>query len=183
MRVVAIVGMAGAGKTEVARLFEKDGYTRIRFGDATDDEARKQGLKLSEEKERRIREQIRKKYGMAAYAMLNLSRIDQALKRSPVVIDGLYSWEEYKFLQNYYRGSFYVCAVWASPWTRYSRLAPRPERPLTEQEAYSRDMAEIEEINKGGPIAMADLTILNESTLKELNKEVKKTISILRGQN
>jgi len=183
MKVVAIVGMAGAGKTEVARLFERDGYTRIRFGDVTDEEVRKQGLKLNEENERRIRELLRKKYGMAAYAMLNLSRIDQALKRSPVVIDGLYSWEEYKFLQNYYRDRFYVVAVWASPWTRYSRLAARDERPLTEEEAASRDIAELEEINKGGPIAMADLTILNESTLKELTKEVKKAISILGGRD
>jgi dephospho-CoA kinase len=183
MKVVAIVGMAGAGKTEVARLFERDGYTRIRFGDITDEEVRKQGLKLNEENERRIRELLRKKYGMAAYAMLNLSRIDQVLKRSPVVIDGLYSWEEYKFLQNYYRDRFYVVAVWASPRTRCNRLVARAERPLTEEEAASRDWAEVEEINKGGPIAMADLTILNESTLKELNKEVKKTISVLGGRD
>ena len=40
MKVVAIVGMAGAGKSEVAHAFESNGFTRIRFGDVTDEEQR-----------------------------------------------------------------------------------------------------------------------------------------------
>jgi len=32
---------------------------------------------------------------MAAYAKLNLPRIDETLQKSNVVLDGLYSWEEY----------------------------------------------------------------------------------------
>ncbi|HEX78628.1 MAG TPA: AAA family ATPase [Dehalococcoidia bacterium] len=183
MKVVAIVGMTGAGKTEAARLFENEGFTRIRFGDVTDEEVRKQGLKLNEENERQVREALRKKYGMAAYAMLNLSRIDLALKQAPVVVDGLYSWDEYIFLRNYYWRRFYVVAVWASPETRYARLSHRGQRPLTEDEAASRDMAEIEEIKKSGPIAMADFTILNESTLDSLKKEVKKTIAVVRRKD
>jgi len=183
MEIVAIVGMAGAGKSEAAKLFEENGFKRIRFGDITDEEVKKQGLELNEENERRVREQLRKDYGMVAYAMLNLSRIDLALKKSPVVIDGLYSWEEYTFLSNYYRNRFGVVAVWSSPKTRYARLANRGERPLTAEEAASRDEAEINNINKSGPIAMADFTILNEASLKELKREVKKVISVLRRQN
>jgi dephospho-CoA kinase len=183
MKVVAIVGMAGAGKSEAARMFEENGFTRIRFGDITDEEVRKQGLELNEENERRIREVLRGKYGMAAYAILNLSRIDLALKQSPVVIDGLYSWEEYTFLKSYYRNEFSTVAVWASPKTRYARLATRAERPLTLEDAERRDKAEVENLNKSQPIAMADFTILNESSIRDLKKEVKKTISILRRQD
>ncbi len=183
MNIVAIVGMAGAGKSEVARLFNDGGFIRIRFGDITDAEVRKQGLELNEENERRIREHLREKYGMDAYAILNLSRIDLALKQSPVVIDGLYSWEEYTFLKGYYGESFHAVAVWASPGTRYARLAARAERALNLKEAAGRDKAEVERINKSGPIAMADFTIINESSLKDLEKEVKKTISALRRRD
>ena len=183
MKVVAVVGMAGAGKSEAARLFEENGFIKIRFGDVTDEEVRKQGLELNEENERRVRELLREKYGMAAYAILNLSRIDLALKKSPVVIDGLYSWEEYTSLKNYYGKNFYVVAVWASPKIRYARLAARAERRLTLEEAAGRDKAEIEKLNKSGPIAIADFTILNESSLKNLEKEVKKTISALRRKD
>jgi len=51
---------------------------------------------------------------------------------------------------------------------------------LTEAEAASRDAAEIENVSKGGPIAMADFTIINESSLENLRKEVRRIISILR---
>ncbi len=182
MKVVSIVGMAGAGKSVVARLFQENGFTKIRFGDVTDEEVRKKGLELNEESERYIRELLRQEQGMAAYAKLNLPAIDSALKYSDVVIDGLYSWEEYTFLKSYYEEDFYVVAVWSSPRTRYARLTGRLARRLTLEEAASRDRTEIENINKGGPIAMADFTIVNESSLEDLRKEAKEIIFRLRNE-
>ena len=180
MKVVSIVGMTGAGKSEGARVFEENGFIRIRFGDLTDDEIKKRGLELNEKNERYIRELLRQQHGMSAYAKLNLPRIDETSKHSDVVIDGLYSWEEYTFLKTYYQEEFCVVAVWASPRTRYTRLTSRLNRCLTLEEAANRDRAEIENVNKGGPIAMADFTILNESSLESLEKEAKRIISRLR---
>ncbi len=182
MKVVSIVGMAGAGKSEVAKLFQEKGFTKVRFGDVTDEEVRKRGLELNEKNERYIRELLRQELGMAAYAKLNLPAIDSALEYSDVVIDGLYSWEEYTFLKTYYGEDLYVVAVWASPGTRYARLASRPDRPLTLEEAASRDRAEVENSNKGGPIAMADFTIINEASPEDLRKEARKIISRLRDE-
>lgn len=180
MKVVSIVGMAGSGKSEVARIFERNGFARVRFGDITDEEVRKRGLELNEENERHIRQQLREEHGMSAYAKLSLPRIDALLKSSDVVVDGLYSWEEYTLLKSRYGDNFHVVAVWVSPKTRYDRLVKRPIRPLTADEAVSRDIAEIENSNKGGPIAMADFTITNESSLRDLAKETEGVVSVLR---
>ena len=180
MKVVSIVGMTGAGKSEVAKVFEENGFIRIRFGDVTDEEIKKRGLELNEENEHYIRELLRKERGMAVYAELNLPRINSALKHSDVVVDGLYSWEEYTFLKTYYGEGFYMVAVWASPRTRYARLPSRLNRHLTLEEAASRDRTEVENINKGGPIAMADFTIINESSLENLKEEARRIISRLR---
>jgi dephospho-CoA kinase len=180
VKVVAIVGMAGAGKSEVARIFEEHGFKKVRFGDITDEELKNKGLEPNEENERYIRQQLRKKHGMAAYAKLNLPRIDSSLKSSNVVVDGLYSWEEYILLKEYYGGHFTVVAVRASPATRHGRLAHRTERPLTLEEAASRDKSEIENSNKGGPIAMADFIIVNEASLEELGKETERILSDLK---
>ena len=180
MKLVSIVGMTGAGKSEVARIFEEHNFTRIRFGDVTDEEMKKRGLEPSEKNERYIRELLRQEYGMSAYAKLNLPRINSALEHSPIVIDGLYSWEEYTFLKNYYGEDLCSVAVWAPPKVRYERLISRPERCLTLEEAVSRDKAEIENTNKGGPIAMADSTIINQSSLENLKKKVERIISLLR---
>jgi len=180
MKVVSIVGMAGAGKSAVARLFAQNGFTRVRFGDVTDEEVRRRDLELNEENERLVRELLRQEHGMSAYAQLNLPRIDSALKYSDVVIDGLYSWEEYTFLKNYYGDDLCLVAVWASPKTRYERLGGRAERRLTPEEALQRDQAEIENLNKGGPIAMGDFTITNESSMENLKQAVERIISRVR---
>ena len=156
MKVVALVGMAGSGKSEVARIFQEKGFIPVRFGDITDEEVARRGLELNEANERIVREELRRERGMTAYAELNLPRIDAARQKADVVVDGLYSWEEYIFLKDYYKEDLAVVAVWASPAARYARLGGRERRGLAAKEAAGRDRAEIENINKGGPIAMAD---------------------------
>jgi dephospho-CoA kinase len=180
MKVVAIVGMAGAGKSEVARVFEDHGFKKVRFGDITDEELKNRGLEPDEENECYIRQQLRREHGMAAYAKLNLPRIDSSLESSNVVVDGLYSWEEYILLKEYYGEQFTTVAVWASPATRHGRLAHRAKRPLTLEEAASRDKSEIENSSKGGPIAMADFTIVNKASLEELEKQTERVLSVLK---
>jgi dephospho-CoA kinase len=167
-------------KSEVAGIFRKSGFKIIHFGDVTWQELKKLGLEYNEQNERYMRELLRKKYGMAAYAILNLPRIDNALESSDIVVDGLYSWEEYLLLKEKYSDMLKVVAVWACPGSRYLRLSRRNIRPLSALEASSRDKAEIEQLNKGGPIAMADFTITNESSLEKLTEETEEVIKDLR---
>ena len=183
MKTVSIVGMAGAGKSVVSRVFEANGFIRIRFGDTTEGEIRKRGLELNEANERYIRELLRKEHGMAAYAVLNKPKIDEVLKSSDVVIDGLYSWEEYLCLKSCYGGEFFIVAVWASPAARYARLAARGSRSLTPEQAASRDRAEIENLNKGGPIACADYTIVNQCTLQELKEQAQSIVDVIKAKD
>jgi dephospho-CoA kinase len=180
MKVVSIVGMTGSGKSEVAAIFREKGFATVRFGDITDDEVKKQGLPLIEENERPARERLRKEHGMAAYAKLSLPRIEDALRSSHVVVDGLYSWEEYIYLKDRYGANFFVIAVWASPQTRYKRLGSRKVRPLTPEQAASRDRTEIENLNKGGPICMADYTVLNETSMADLKQQVEHIIARIK---
>lgn len=179
MKIVSIVGMAGSGKSEVAKILERTGFVRIRFGDITDAEVKKRGLELNETNERSVREQLRKEHGMAAYAKLSLPGIDSQLESSDVVVDGLYSWEEYTLLKSRYGDQFVLVAVHASPEIRYERLAKRPIRPLTREEAVSRDISEIEKTNKGGPIAMADFVIVNEASLDDLEYATSELLAAL----
>ena len=59
------------------------------------------------------------------------------------------------------------------------RLAGRNIRPLTSKEAADRDKTEIENINKGGPIAVADFTVINESSLTKLKEQTQRIIERL----
>lgn len=186
-KVIALVGMAGGGKTAVSEEFKKIGYDYVRLGQITLDEVKSRGLEPNEKNERPIREELRAKHGMGAFAILNFPKIDEKLGKSNVIVDGLYSWSEYKEFKNKYGDTFKVIAVYASPDTRYKRLENRavkhgddPKmifRSFGQEEASARDYAEIENIEKGGPIAMADYTIVNEGTEDELATQTQTIIN------
>jgi dephospho-CoA kinase len=97
-----------------------------------------------------------------------------------VVIDGLYSWEEYTLLKEHYNNDLLIVAVYASPKTRYARLDGRRDRTLTPVETTERDRAEIVISHKGGPIAVADYTIINESSLEDLSEQTERIIEGIR---
>ena len=63
-------------------------------------------------------------------------------------------------------------AIHAAPRVRYARLATRPERPLTEDEARTRDIAQLKRLSQGGPIALADAVIVNEGSMEELQQRL-----------
>lgn len=168
-RALALVGMPGAGKSLCARHLEAKGYFQYRFGSIIVDEVARRGQALTPDNERIVREEFRANEGMDAIARRALPILKQALERQNcIVIDGLYSWSEYKTLRSDLSGDMVVIAVVSERGLRYSRLAERLERPLTSAEAERRDYQEIENLEKGGPIALADFTLLNNGASDEL---------------
>ena len=93
--------------------------------------------------------------------MLAVHPID-SLSGQDIVLDGLYSWSEYTLLKNKYK-DMVVLAVITNGYIRKERLKNRPIRPLTAEEVDGRDISEIENLEKGGPIAKADYYILNNA--------------------
>jgi dephospho-CoA kinase len=159
----------------------KLGYQFLRFGQITLDEVKRRGLELNEANEKVIREGFRKEYGMAAFAILNLEKLDKLVKIGNVVGDGLYSYEEYEVLKEHFGDRVVIIAVWAPPKLRYERISTRVmtkkdadmrHRPFTKDEAKSRDEAELKNLNKGATLAMADYTILNDKDMDYLLNQV-----------
>lgn len=161
--VLAFVGMPGAGKSEASLYLAQKNIPFVRFGQLTDEGLKEMGLSINPQNERMYREKIRTELGMAAYAIKAKPKIDQLLKEHDVVaLDGLYSWEEYTFLKEEFPNLILV-HIFAEPTKRYKRLSERKVRPVPTDECRPRDIAEIENLNKGGPIAMADYIIENNS--------------------
>lgn len=170
---LALVGMPGSGKSLCAAHLEQRGFFQFRFGGIVVAEVDRRGWPLTPENERIVREEFRATDGMAAIAQRALPTLRAALNERPsIIIDGLYSWSEYKFLQEQLDGEMIVVTIAAERALRYGRLANRAERPLTAEEARRRDWQEIEQIEKGGPIAMADYTLLNNGAPAALRAEL-----------
>ncbi len=172
LKLIAIVGMPGAGKSVAADYFRSKGVTILRFGDQTDIGLKEAGLERNEKNERWYREKLRKELGMAAMAVKIEPRIRKTAKtHALIILDGLYSWEEYTFLIKKFPQLSLLC-IYAPARIRYERLSHRSVRPLTLETAKGRDIAELEQLNKGGPIALADYLIKNEGTQDDLWKDL-----------
>ena len=167
-RILALVGMCGSGKSVCCEVFQKRGWEYVYFGGVTMAELERLGLEKNEQNERKIREGLRREFGPAAFAIKLLPVIQEKLKIANVCLDGLYSWSEYKVLREAFGDRLSVVAIVAPKKKRYERIGQRKLRPLTPEEAQSRDIAEIETMEKGGPIAMADDFLLNDGDLEEL---------------
>jgi dephospho-CoA kinase len=161
--------MPGAGKTLCARHLEDKGYFQFRFGGIIVSEVKRRGMDVRPENERIVREDLREAHGMDAIARLALPRLKDALTlHNCIIIDGLYSFSEYKLLRQELGEDMVVVAIAAPRHLRYKRLANREIRPLTPDEARQRDWQEIETIEKGGPIAIADYTLVNDGEPEHL---------------
>jgi dephospho-CoA kinase len=65
-----------------------------------------------------------------------------------------------------------VIAVVTPKHLRYQRMANRTERPMQAHEVDERDWAEIENIEKGGPIAIADYFVHNDGSVEHMQEQV-----------
>lgn len=166
--------MCGSGKSEAVKFFTDKGYRKVYFGEVVINEIIEKGFEVNEKNERVIREDLRDRYGMAAMAVKSLGKIREYYKSGNVVIESLYSWSEFKTVHNEFGDNFKLLAVHTDKKIRYERLMKREIRPLTRDEAISRDISEIENIEKGGPIAFADYMILNNGSLEELKLKLEK---------
>ena len=170
-KAVAVVGMCGSGKSVLCSYFTDMGWSSVYFGGVAVSQLKKNGITVNEANERNVREQLRRDLGMGAFAIILKDEILDKLSRGNVVLDGLYSWSEYVILKELLGDDLIVLAVVTNSGIRKERLATRSVRPLTSEMVDSRDVAEIEHSEKGGPIAKADYYVLNNGTEAELKKQ------------
>ena len=155
------------------------GFPKIYGGGILYDEMRARGVEITPESQAEFRKQWRERDGkdvIIRRAAEQLHRLIDAGQHR-LLFDGLYSWTEYKFLKHEFPGELIVAAIVAPKHLRHRRLATRPERPFTAEQANQRDWSEIEDIEKGGPIAIADYYLINDSDITALYAKINSLLS------
>ena len=178
LKIIAIVGMAGSGKTEAVKYLTNNDWAKVYFGGVIYDEMNRRGIEITPESQTKFREEIREKEGkdfVVRRAIENIQNLVSAGQKQ-IVLDGVYSWTEYKLLKRTFESDLTTIAVIAPRALRYKRLANRPERPFNTEEATKRDWTEIENLEKGGPITIADYYVENDGTLEELHAQIAKIV-------
>jgi dephospho-CoA kinase len=173
-KIVAFVGLTGSGKSVAVDYITEKGYPKVYFGGVVLDAMTEAGLEHTQENEKPFREELRVKEGKDFIAKRIIAQIHDLLDAGQhrIVADGLYTWTEYKALKKEFPGELTLVAIVAPKRLRHRRLLTRTIRPLTQAEADQRDWAEIENLEKGGPIAIADHYVMNDSDLDNLHKQI-----------
>lgn len=172
--IIAFTGLPGSGKTEAVNYLTSKAMPKVYFGGVILNAMKEQGLEWTEQNERQFREDIRAREGKDFVAKRIIAELHSliAAGQHTIVADGLYTWTEYKLLKHEFPSKLTVVAIVAPKQLRHHRLSLRPERPLTQEEANRRDWAEIENLEKGGPIAIADHFIINDGNLDDLHQKI-----------
>ena len=171
VKILAIVGMSGAGKSVLVDYLTEKGYPKVYFGGMIYKEMEKRGIERTEdgESEKIFREQIREEEGKDWVVNQVIAETKDLIKagQKRIILDGVYSWTEYKILKHEFPKALTFIAVVVDKHLRYDRVAKRPGRSFDGKAIRERDRSEIENLEKGGPIAAADYYVLNNGTIED----------------
>lgn len=173
-KIIALVGLAGSGKSSAVDYFTQKGIPKIYFGGIIYQAMNEAGIEPTWDNQQIFREEIRTREGkdfVVKRVVTGIRNLIQAGQKK-IVLDGLYTWSEYKILKHEFPGQLSVIAIVTPKHLRYRRMTKRPERPMQPREVDRRDWSEIENLEKGGPIAIADYFVINDGTLEELHQKL-----------
>lgn len=168
--------MSGSGKSVVVDHLTEKGYPKVYFGGMIYKEMEKRGIERTEdgEAEKQFREMIRETEGKDWVVRQVIAETKDLISagQKRIILDGVYSWTEYKTLKHEFPGCLTFLAVVVDKKLRYDRVAKRPGRAFDAAAIRERDRSEIENLEKGGPIVAADYYVLNNSTIDEMTNRV-----------
>lgn len=178
VKILVFVGMSGSGKTTAIDYLTEKGIPKIYFGGIIYQAMREAGIEITPESQQRFREEIRQKEGKDFVIKRVLKEIQDLINagQKRIVLDGLYSWTEYKILKKAYPTETTVVAIILPRALRHHRVAERPDRPFNAQEINERDWSELENLEKGAPIAIADYYLENSGSISDLHKQLEQLL-------
>ena len=177
-RVICVTGMPGCGKEEFVRVAQERGLAIVRMGDVVREEAKRRGLKFSDETVGGMAHEERVRLGFGIWAERTVPHVGDAHEdfvraimetTAAIVRNRPPEYLEVPSPERFRRAfgeALVVVAIHASPKMRYGRILKRGRGDdiLSHEEFHRREERELG-WGLAEVIATADFVIVNEGTL------------------
>ena len=176
MKLIITTGMPGAGKEEFLLAASDSGIPFLRMGDIVREFHAKRSDEDKDLSVGQLANLDRQRYGFDIWA----KRAMEKMYGDIFMIDGCRSMDEVRAYRNI-TDDVNIVAIYASPKTRYDRLVKRgrDDAPKNIEEFQARDTRELG-WGLGETMALADYMIINESSLEDFKRDVKKLMEDFR---
>ncbi|MBN1539189.1 MAG: AAA family ATPase [Candidatus Thermoplasmatota archaeon] len=184
MKIMAVCGMPGCGKGELADVARKMGVPVFSMGDVVrfhfqrdfpDRDPIETGIYADME---------RKKHGQDIWARRLTDQVETGIGSNAelVIIDGMRSLHERDLFRTQWGTEFLVLAIHSSPKTRFNRLRERGrgDDPFDRKAFDHRDERELG-WGLGDIMALADMIIVNEGPLESLKEKARELLERVGG--
>ncbi|MDP3741737.1 MAG: AAA family ATPase [Candidatus Micrarchaeota archaeon] len=186
MIVLGFTGTFAAGKdTAIAIISRKFGAKamEVSTSNLVREETTKRGLSLERENLRQVANDMRLSFGADIFGKMTIQRIKQRGEKKVFLVSGIRSVGEVESLKKEFGTNFCLIAVDAPLETRYQRIKARAragEHVMTLDEfKASEEMeknGEVHSQNIASVMKMADYTIQNSGSSKQLEEKVEKIL-------
>ena len=176
MKMIITTGMPGAGKEEFLLAASDSGIPFLRMGDIVREFHAKRSDEDKDLSVGQLANLDRQRYGFDIWA----KRAMEKMYGDIFMIDGCRSMDEVRAYRNI-SDDVNIVGIFASPATRYDRLVKRgrDDAPKNIEEFQARDTRELG-WGLGETMALADYMIINESSLEDFKRDVKKLMEDFR---
>jgi len=209
MKVFAVAGMPGAGKSTIMERVKKEGFFVIRMGDLVMEEARRRGIEITDSNVGEMASQMRRenrakihgrniplsmfdperkekmdREGLGYWATRTVERIRKSARSEVIFIDGTRGDMEIKVFRRRFN-DFKVIAVHAPREERHKRVESRKREDDVSSfnELVARDERELS-WGLGNVIATADIMMVNDGPLEGFLTQIEKFVQdILKDES
>jgi len=171
--IIGVSGPIGAGKTKFCEILKEMGFSYISLSDVLREECSRRGLGVDRETLRKVGDELRRKYGKEALAVMVWKRIDRS---RDWVVDAIRVPEEANYLRE--KGAVIV-GIYAPQKLRFKRIMERQRDKYRNFEEFVKADNHDRALGIDDVLREADFIIVNDGTEEELRENAKKLLEII----